>query len=156
MGLLALKINMKEELYKKCASYLEEKIGRISHSIQDLEAALTNESKSSAGDKYETSREMINIEIQKLSTQLQQFQQLQVTLEVAKRNGSSKTVKLGSLVKATNATYFICIPIGEVELDAKKIYVIGAGSPIAQALIGKSVGDNFSFNAVSGKIVSID
>lgn len=151
-----LKIKMKEELYKKCESYLEEKIARISHSILDLEAALTNESKSSAGDKYETSREMINIEIHKLSTQLQQFQQLQVTLEVSKRNTHSEVVKLGSLVEASNAIYFICIPIGEVVLDDKKAYVIGAGSPIAQALIGKSIGDSFNFNAISGTIVSIN
>ncbi len=156
MGLLVLKINMKEQLYKKCESYLEEKIARVSHSIKDLETALTNESKSSAGDKFETGREMINIEINKLSTQLQQFQQLQVTLEIAKRNGTSKTVKLGSLVQATNANYFICIPIGEVDLGNKKVFVIGAGSPIAQALIGKAVGESFSFNTVSGTIVSID
>jgi transcription elongation GreA/GreB family factor len=146
---------MKEELYKKCESYLEEKIVRISHSIKDLEAGLTNESKSSAGDKYETSREMINIEIHKLSTQLQQFQKLQVTLELAKRNAASEIVKMGSLVEATNAIYFICIPIGEVIVGDKKAYVIGAGSPIGQALIGKSVGDSFSFNTVSGTIVSI-
>jgi transcription elongation GreA/GreB family factor len=146
---------MKEELYKKCESYLEEKIARISNSILDLEVALTNESKSSAGDKFETGREMINIEIQKLSTQLQQFQQLQVTLEVAKRNKKPTPIRLGSLVEATNATYFICIPIGEVILGDKKVYVIGAGSPIAQALIGKNVGDAFNFNAISGTIISI-
>lgn len=155
MGLSALKIKMKEELYKKSESYLEEKIARISHSILDLEAALTNESKSSAGDKYETSREMINIEIHKLSTQLQQFQKLQITLEVSKRNASTDIVRMGSLVKASNAIYFICIPIGEVVAGDKKAYVIGAGSPIAQALIGKSVGDTFSFNSVSGTILSI-
>lgn len=146
---------MKEKLYKKCENYLEEKIVRISHSIKDLEADLTNESKSSAGDKYETSREMINMEIHKLSTQLQQFQKLQVTLEVAKRNSATEIVKMGSLVEASNAIYFICIPIGELVLGDKKVYVIGAGSPIAQALIGKSVGDSFSFNAVSGTIISI-
>jgi transcription elongation GreA/GreB family factor len=146
---------MKEELYKKCESYLEEKIARISNSILDLEVALTNESKSSAGDKFETGREMINIEIQKLSTQLQQFQQLQVTLEVAKRNKKPTPIRLGSMVEATNATYFICIPIGEVILGDKKVYVIGAGSPIAQALIGKAEGDTFNFNAVSGTIISI-
>jgi len=155
MALSALKIKMKVELFNKCRSYLEEKIARISNSILDLEAALTNEAKSSAGDKYETSREMINIEIHKLSTQLQQFQKLQVTLEVAKHNATTKIVKMGSLVEATNAIYFICIPIGEVEIGDKKVYIIGAASPIAQALIGKSVGDVFSFNAVSGTIVSI-
>ncbi len=147
---------MKEELFKKCESYLEERTARISHSILDLEAALTNEFKSSAGDKYETGREMINIEIQKLSTQLQQFQKLQGTLEVAKRNETTSVVKLGSLVEATNANYFICIPIGEVILGNKKVYVIGTGSPIAQALIGRSIGDSFNFNAVSGTIRSIN
>lgn len=146
---------MKEQLYKTCESYLEEKIARISHSIQDLEAALINESKSSAGDKYETGREMINIEIHKLSTQLQQFQQLQITLQVAKRNLTTEIIKMGSLVEASNANYFICIPVGEVEIGAKKVYVIGSSSPIAQALIGKTTGDNFNFNSVSGTIISI-
>lgn len=147
--------NLKEQLYKKCEVYLEEKITRISNSILDLEVALTNESKSSAGDKFETGREMINIEIQKLSTQLQQFQQLQVTLEVAKRNKKPTPIRLGSLVEATNATYFICIPIGEVILGDKKVYVIGAGSPVAQALLGKAEGDTFSFNSVESKITSV-
>lgn len=147
---------MKEEFFKKCESYLVEKIARISHSISDLEAALTNESKSSAGDKYETGREMINIEINKLSIQLQQFQKLQVTLEVAKRSTKTSIVKMGSLVEATNANYFICIPIGEMILGDKKVYVIGTGSPIAQALIGKAVGDSFIFNTVKGTIVSIN
>ena len=146
---------MKEELYTNCESYLKEKIARISTSILDLEAALTNESKSSAGDKYETGREMINIEIQKLSTQLQQFQKLKVTLEAAKRNAVSGIVKLGSLVEATNANYFICIPIGEVSLKDKKVYVIGANSPVAQALIGKSKGEDFNFNSISGTIIAI-
>ena len=146
---------MKEELYKKCESYLEEKIARISHSILDLEAALTNESKSSAGDKYETGREMINIEIHKLSTQIQEFQKLEVTLEIAKRNAASGIVRLGSLVEATNANYFICIPIGELSIGDKKVYVIGSNSPVAQALIGKAEGDTFNFNSISGTIISI-
>lgn len=155
MGPLVLKINMKEELLKKCESYLEEKIDRISHSIQDLEASLTNESKSSAGDKYETGREMINIEINKHSSQLQQFQKLQETLKMAKQSINTNMVKMGNLVETTNAFYFICIPIGEVVLGNEKIYIIGAASPIAQALIGKSVDDTFNFNAISGRILSI-
>lgn len=146
---------MKDELYKNCESYIEEKIARISNSILDLEVALTNESKSSAGDKFETGREMINIEIQKLASQLRQFQQLQVTLEVAKRNNNPTPIRLGSLVETTNATYFICIPIGEVILGDKKLYVIGASSPVAQALLGKAEGDTFSFNSVESNITSV-
>lgn len=146
---------MKEELYKKCESYLEEKITRISLSIKDLEAALTNESKSSAGDKYETGREMINIEIQKLATQLQQFQKLQLTLEISKRNNIATPIKLGSLVKTTKANYFICIPAGELTIREEKVYAIGANSPVAQALLGKTEGDSFSFNSEENRIISV-
>ncbi len=146
---------MKEQLYIKCENYLEQKIARISLSIKDLEAALTNESKSSAGDKYETGREMINIEIQKLASQLLQFQKLKVTLELSKRNELASPIKLGSLVKTTKANYFICIPIGEVSIDDEKVYVIGANSPVAQALLGKVEGDTFSFNSVESKITSV-
>lgn len=155
MDLSALEIKMKEELYIKCEQYLEEKIARISLSIKDLEAALINESKSSAGDKYETGREMINIEIQKLATQLQQFQKLQLTLEMSKRNKIATPIKLGSLVTTTKATYFICIPVGELSVGEEKVYAIGANSPVAQALLGKIKGDSFSFNSEENKILSI-
>ncbi len=148
-------IELKTELYKKSEAYLEEKITRISNSLLDLDVALKSESKSSAGDKFETGREMINIEIQKLSTQLQQFQQLQVTLEMAKRNIQSSSIRLGSIVKASNATYFIAIPIGEVDLGKEKVYIIGANSPVAQVLIGKSKGESFTFNNVTNKIMEV-
>jgi transcription elongation GreA/GreB family factor len=147
--------NLKEQLYIQCETYLEEKIVRITNSISDLEGALINESKSSAGDKYETGREMINIEIQKLASQLQQFQKLKTTLDLSKRNKLATPIKLGSLVRTGSATYFICIPVGEVAIGVDKVYVIGTNSPVAQALIGKSLGDNFSFNSVENKIISI-
>ncbi len=147
---------MKEQLYHKCEVYLEEKIGRITNSISDLEEALTSESKSSAGDKFETGREMINIEIQKLASQLQQFQKLKLTLELSKRNINVNPIRLGSLVKTAKAIYFICIPVGQVSVGDEKVYVIGANSPVAQALLGKTEGDTFSFNAVDSKINTVN
>ena len=146
---------MKEELFIACNSYLEERIKRIEASLNDLNEALQNETKSSAGDKYETGREMINTEVNKLSVQLQQFKKLQSILDMARNRTNSTTVQLGSAVKTSAANYFLAIPAGEINSGKDKFYAIGVNSPVAQALMGKVVGENFSFNGKENQILEI-
>ena len=146
---------MKENLFTACKNYLEERIQRIQSSLEDLNDALQNETKSSAGDKYETGREMINTEINKLSTQLQEFKKLTSILEMARGKAVSKTVQLGSAVRTSAANYFITIPAGEIISESEKFYAIGVNSPVAQALMGKVVSEIFSFNGKENQILEI-
>ena len=134
-----------EKLLQKCADYVEERTGRLQKSIKDLEYDLGNETKSSAGDKYETSREMINIEINKLQNQLQSFKKLKGVLAVIENRKTSKTVQLGSIVRTDGANYFISIPVGEIKVEEEKFYAIGLNSPIGKLLLGKQVGEQFIF-----------
>lgn len=124
--------------------------------MKDLEESLENESKSSAGDKYETGRAMINLEFEKLSGQLSEFRKLDGTLAMAWRKAPSHSIQLGSLVKTSNANYFIAIPAGEISNGNEKFYAIGANSPIAQALLGKNEKDSFDFNGNTNKILFVD
>jgi transcription elongation GreA/GreB family factor len=123
--------------------------------MADLEESLENESKSSAGDKYETGREMINYEFEKLSGQLKEFKKLQETLSIARRAFTFEVVQLGSYVKTTGANYFLAIPAGEITVEDEKFYAIGANSPVAQALLGKKSGEEFDFNGIIRRINSI-
>lgn len=148
-------MTVKKQLFAQCRSYVDLRVQRILTSIADLEESLLNESKSSAGDKYETGREMINIEYEKLSGQLQEFQKLEATLTMAERKTPSKSVELGSAVRTTGANYFIAIPAGELRSGDEKFYAIGTNAPIAQALLGKMEGDEIVFNSKSSKIISI-
>jgi len=135
----------KETLIKKCAVYVEERINRLQLAVKDLEQDLGNETKSSAGDKYETSREMINIEINKLQNQLQGFKKLKEILTLVENRKSSTSIQLGSMVKTNQANYFIAIPVGEITAEKEKFYGIGLNSPIGQLLLGKKVGEEFTF-----------
>lgn len=146
---------MKEQLFSSCKNYLEQRIQRILTSMADLEESLENESKSSAGDKYETGREMINLEFEKLQGQLTEFKKLQETLKMAQRAFTFEVVQLGSYVKTTGANYFIAIPAGEISVDNEKFYAIGANSPVGQALLGKKSGEIFVFNGRESRINSI-
>ena len=136
---------MREKLLAKCADYVEERVSRLQSSIKDLEHDLGNETKSSAGDKYETSREMINTEINKLQNQLQSFKKLKEVLAVIENRKASTTVQLGSIVKTSAANYFISIPVGEIKVEEEKYYAIGLNSPIGKLLLGKEKGEQFIF-----------
>ncbi|HIB37259.1 MAG TPA: transcription elongation factor [Mesonia sp.] len=136
---------MREKLLAKCADYVEERVSRLQSSIKDLEHDLGNETKSSAGDKYETSREMINTEINKLQNQLQSFKKLKEVLAVIENRKASTTVQLGSIVKTDAANYFISIPVGEIKVEDEKFYAIGLNSPIGKLLLGKEEGVQFIF-----------
>ena len=136
---------MREKLLAKCADYVEERVSRLQSSIKDLEHDLGNETKSSAGDKYETSREMMNTEINKLQNQLQSFKKLKEVLAVIENRKASTTVQLGSIVKTDAANYFISIPVGEIKVEEEKFYAIGLNSPIGKLFLGKQEGEQFIF-----------
>ncbi|WP_417885473.1 transcription elongation factor [Zunongwangia sp.] len=149
-------MTIKDRLYNSCEEYLETRIQRISKLLKDLEDDMENEGKSSAGDKFETGREMMSAEWNKLSKQLIEFKQQKQTLNLAKRRQSSKTVQLGSLVKTSASNYFISISSGKIKLEDKLFYAIGANSPIARLLLGKSEGSEFEFNKTKNTILSVE
>ncbi|WP_373058043.1 transcription elongation factor [Zunongwangia sp. H14] len=147
---------IKQQLYSSCEQYVEQRMQRILTAMEDLENDLENETKSSAGDKYETGREMINLEWNKLSNQLQQFKMLKETLKSAKRRNASDEIQLGSLIKTNMANYFITIPAGQIQVEGETYFSIGAGSPIAQLLLNKRAGEDFSFNGKTNHIISVE
>ncbi len=149
-------MGIKDQLFIQCGQYVEERLERISTVLKDLESDLENETKSSAGDKYETGREMINAEWNKLSLHLSEFKKLEAILKVAKSRHSSKNIQLGSLVKTNIANYFICIPAGQIQLKNEKFYAVGANSPIAKLLLNKTKGDEFPFNGNQVKILEVN
>lgn len=147
--------SIKEKLYKACEAYVDERIKRIEAAMAGLESDLENETKSSAGDKYETGREMINLEINKLAEQLQQFKNLRNTLNVAKSRTNNGSAQLGTAVKTNMANYFIAIPADRIIVDGDEYFAIGANSPIAQLLLHKKAGEEITFNGKSAEILEV-
>ncbi len=53
---------------------------------------------------------------------------------------NSDLVGFGSVVETNLGVFFISVGIGQLSLEAKKIYCIGQDAPISKFLLGKSVG----------------
>ncbi|MGN5954084.1 hypothetical protein ACP6L2_05655 [Sphingobacterium lactis] len=107
--------------------------------------SLVNDTKSSMGDKYETSREMAQQELTRLQQQLKQVENDLTILQLLPPE-STNIVALGSLVVTNQFNYLISISIGQVKFEDEVLMVISKESPIGKLLLGKSRGDKIVFN----------
>jgi transcription elongation GreA/GreB family factor len=148
-------IELKSLLLNECFRIVEMRHQRIKQSIFGIEESLFEESKSSAGDKHETGRAMLQIERENAGKQLREVEN---TLQALKRidvNSNSKVVHLGSLVLTTQQAYFISVSAGILEISPKKYLAVSPLSPIGQLLIGKTEGEKLNFNGTEFQITNI-
>ena len=148
-------LKIKNLILKDMLHRIENKIISIQDVLKDTIYSRDSDSKSSAGDKHETSRAKIQTEIDLLNKQLgllnRQKQELS-NIDFCK-NYSSATI--GSLVKTNNGSYFISIGIGRININNEIFYAISLASPIGILLKNKKIGDVFSFRNTSFKIIDI-
>ena len=69
-------MNIKEELYNQCIEFVENRFKTIQNTINDIQKSLQSETKSSAGDKHETGRAMLQLEREKAGNQLAEIQKV--------------------------------------------------------------------------------
>jgi len=136
---------LKETLHKQCLEFVENRFRTINNSIDEVQSALMSETKSTAGDKHETGRAMLQLEREKLGKQLLEIEKLQEVLSKLDTSTSSKTIGFGSIVHTTQANYFIAISAGILEVNSKMYYAISSTTPIGLLLMGKQKGDSITF-----------
>lgn len=123
---------------------VQEKMTRIQSAFDALQESLVSDTKSSAGDKHETSRAMTQLEQEKLSNQLMQTRRLQEILAQIDPNSKHEKVQFGSLVATDAGTFFISVGLGVLLHKTEEFYCIAATSPVGQTLLGKKVGDSIT------------
>lgn len=146
---------LKQSLHTLCQSYLDKNIRNAEAAIADAREAAQNETKSSAGDKYETAREMMQQDIDLNNKRLLQLHQQQQILDRIATNTSSAIVIPGSIVHTTQGAYYISIGAGKLVTDGTTYYAISIDSPLGKQLKGKQVGDTFMVNDKQYQILDV-
>lgn len=145
---------IKEELLNQCQEYVSQRLQRIQNTISDIQESLTSETKSTAGDKHETGRAMLQLEREKAGKQLAEVQKLQEVLAKITLSEANH-ICLGSLVVTTQNNYFISISVGQLIVNETPYFAIAPNSPIGNLLLGKVARDKIRFrdNTIEIKIV---
>lgn len=122
---------------------LQAKVQKLEELVASARAS-NNDTKSSMGDKYETSREMLQQEINRLLSQLTEAQNQMQSIQRLTGEASSE-IKSDALFKTEKGLFYVSAALGEIIVEGQKFYAVSPESPLVKALYGKKVKERAGF-----------
>jgi hypothetical protein len=146
---------LKSALYEACLRFIDARIETAETALAQAQEASNDDTKSSAGDKFETTREMMQQDIFRNKRLLADAQQNLTLLNSLVDVPTAEIVKNGSLVETSQGVFYVSISAGQLTVEGKTAFAISAASPVGQLMLGKRVGETFSFNQKDFEIIDI-
>ena len=115
---------------------LQTKLSYLTTNLQQAIDSRNSDTKSSAGDKFETSREMAQIEIHKIETEISKTQQFITNL----------FSKVTQFIITDKGAFLISIPFGKLMVNDTAVFCISNTAPISLYLLDRKTGESFSCN----------
>ena len=137
-------MKLKQQLIESCQQFVNKKLSLIENNIQSYKDDLEGESKSTAGDKHETGRAMLHIEMEKAAQQFESLSEMRQLLNRIRPEKSEGQIKLGSLVTTDKGIYFISISAGQLPIDDQMYWAVSSASPVGQKMLGRRQGDTIA------------
>ena len=147
--------DVKSNLFDQCLATVEARLNTTSDAMETARQAADQESKSSVGDKYETGRAMMQLEMEKLNHQMQEVLKLKKVLHQINVEETNSKIDLGSVVKTSIGNFFIAFSAGKMEVGDTVYFTISLASPIGQVLYQHKAHDKIVFNGKEVKILQV-
>lgn len=109
--------------------------------LESIATAYEGETKSSAGDKYETAREMLS---QARAMQLRLLEEAESALDWLDRlegDPSRPKIAVGALARLNDGWILVCPFPLQLEVDGSTVRCLSLASPLGQAIKGATVGE---------------
>ena len=146
----------KETVLEAMESLLVQQLNEVEDQLQSIAESKAQETKSSAGDKFETARAMMQREEEKLNGQYLRIRQQLDQLKVFKQQSKhSELVQVGRLVICDQASFFIGLPVGKIAVESDFVFAVSTDAPLGKLLIGKRIGESVQLGNNSYSILSI-
>jgi transcription elongation GreA/GreB family factor len=146
----------KEKIIATCNVLLQGKITDLNAALNSVNEAANNETKSTAGDKHETAKAIMQLEQEKLSNQLTLLNTQLNDLQKIDTNKQHAVIGNGSVVKTNNGILFIGVGLGKIKVADLDIFAISPLSPLANLLHGKKLNDSVNLNVVNYTVLEIN
>ena len=139
-------LELKKELHRLCVEYAEKRAAAARLAVQEAQQAANDDTKSSAGDKYETTREMMQQEAEMNQAQLNEANKLKLALSNINTGTVDNKAGKGSMVLTDKANFYISISAGVLKVNDMDFFAISPVSPIGLKLAGLTAGSEFNLN----------
>lgn len=148
-------MNFKQKVYQECLQVVNGKIDGLQKALNDLKESISNETKSTAGDKHETARAHLQIEQEHISRQLKEVLDQKAVLDQTDFSMESSVIIKGSLVKTGKGYLLISIAAGKLNVDGITVFALSPLSPLGTKLMGQQTGDAVKMNDIDYTIEAI-
>lgn len=146
----------KQQVLGLLLEIIEDKLDNAKKNLASIEESKQQETKSSAGDKHETGREMIQQEVEQARAQIVKAMDLKSILTQIDMGKKYAEVEFGSIVATNRGCFFISIGQGEIEVGSENCFAISPTSPLGAVLLKKRAGDSVDFLGKSYIVHQID
>ena len=145
----------KLSVHETALELLRKKISLLRNIIEDNREGLISNSKSTAGDKHETSRAMAHLEQEKLGAQYSEALKLKELIHRIDPSKVNTTVVLGSLAETSIGWLYLSIGLGQIDISDEKIFCLTPIAPLGKALLGKKAGDEIDWQGKKIQVLSV-
>ncbi len=149
-------MSIKQQLYNQLVQQVNQRVTNAQKAMQAAEDSKNNQTKSSAGDKFETSRAMMQGEEERNKIQLAKALALRQQLMQIDISKTNEKITVGSLVSTNQGNYFLTVGLGKIVLNDTTYFAISLASPIGQLLFGKAKNDVAKFRGKPIEIKDIE
>lgn len=148
-------LTVKMKVHALCIDQAEQQISSARKAMQAIQLASNQETKSSAGDKYETGRAMMQLEQEKNARQLMEAMKLKKALDQLNPAKECQEVSLGALIYTNNGNFYLSAGLGKLTMEGTEYMAISAVSPLGQQLKGLKAGQDTIVNGRKFNIKAI-
>ena len=149
------KIQFKHKLKQFGLDLIGQRIAAAQESIDQAQQAANQEEKSSAGDKYETSRAMGHLQKDMHARQLAEHAKEQATLHRINVDTLYPTATSGAFISCPGVAFFLAAGLGKQTIEGQTIYFLSPQAPLAKASEHKKTGDSIPFNGTNLTILDV-
>lgn len=133
--------HIKSQLYQEIVLRLEQNIQEAQLAYVQAKESRDSDTKSSAGDKYETGREMMQREMDKCSALIDQNRHSMQIIQHVPIHRTYESIDKGALIVTDRGSYYMLVGLGKIGLEQKDYFAISPESPIGSLFLGKKVGE---------------
>jgi len=146
---------LKSQLFIHCREFVKKRIENLNIAIAESQESANQESKSTAGDKHDTSRAMMQLEVERLSAQLAIAEKMLIELKQAEHYQAEKNSISGKIIQTESANYFVAVAAGKISVNQQDFFVVSNDSPVVAALKKRNKTNEGEFFTLNGKQIHV-
>lgn len=135
----------KQKVIQRSYQLILYKLNDFEVTERSAQESAANDTKSSMGDKHETSREILQQEREMNGRRMAESIRQKEEIERILPNHEFTQIQSGTLTETSLGWFFFSTALGFVHVDNVKVAVISMVSPIGQSLKGRKAGDSIMF-----------